>query len=282
MAEVVTEQYCTVIPAPVKSLEEWIKSNVYPGDPKNGNKSHRSAPCRYGCPDVPEPFKPSYRGIEIENMINDPDNYEIRHKVEISSDLNVIFNGALIAESPKQKCGKSKKIINRNQAEKLRFCHAVIWSLMNDQENLKDHIARCPALEINQIKDEVPDEVPAIIATPEVVSVPVIQAPSEDLGLYEPTKDDLIEIKITQDQITGYPVIIEMNCDEINYEVDLERLESDLREAFFEDDNSEYDTLEYDQPMIAEVYSLINPVSIAPVIIRQWSYKNIIIQEVPA
>lgn len=72
----------------------------------------------------------SYSRIDQDNEINDPDNYEIKHKVIINKDYSVSLNDRLIASAPTKK----------TRAFKERFCKAIIWSLMNDQDCLRDKL----------------------------------------------------------------------------------------------------------------------------------------------
>lgn len=89
----------------------------------------------------PKPSVPSYTGIQNENTIHHPDDYEVLITAEIREDLNVYLNGVLIAESPKLKRNARGKDIQTTQAEKARFCRGVIWWLMNDEICLKDKLS---------------------------------------------------------------------------------------------------------------------------------------------
>lgn len=76
----------------------------------------------------------NYTGIELTTTIQDG------IIAEITPDLNVTLNGVLIAVSPKLTTTKTGKEKARTQAEKLRFCKAVIWALINDETSLKDKL----------------------------------------------------------------------------------------------------------------------------------------------
>jgi hypothetical protein len=77
------------------------------------------------------PGKPSYSKITQDNDIYDPDNYEIKHKVTFDTkDYFVTLNDHNIAIAP----------LKKTKAFKERFCKAVIWSLMNDPDCLRDKL----------------------------------------------------------------------------------------------------------------------------------------------
>jgi hypothetical protein len=89
----------------------------------------------------------SYSRIDQDNEIHDPDNYEIKHNVTINKDYSVSLNNRLIASAP----------IKKTKAFKERFCKAVIWSLMNDPDCLRD--------KLKEISGIIADEKPVIIET---------------------------------------------------------------------------------------------------------------------
>jgi len=60
---------------------------------------------------------------------------------EITPELNVTLNGILIAVSPKLTTTKNGKEKARTQSEKLRFCKAVIWALVHDENCLNDKLS---------------------------------------------------------------------------------------------------------------------------------------------
>jgi len=89
------------------------------------------------------PGKPSYKGITKENETHDPDDYTIIHKITIQ-DYQVFLNDILIGTAP---AGKTK-------AFKGKFCKAVVWSLMNDPECLKDKLAEITGSPVTEIIQE--------------------------------------------------------------------------------------------------------------------------------
>jgi len=94
------------------------------------------------------PGKPSYSKITQDNDIHDPDNYEIKHKITFDTkDYFVTLNDHNIAIAP----------LKKTKAFKERFCKAVIWSLMNDADCLRD--------KLKEISGIIADEKPAIIET---------------------------------------------------------------------------------------------------------------------
>ncbi|MDD2246354.1 MAG: hypothetical protein PHC39_04650 [Proteiniphilum sp.] len=91
----------------------------------------------------------SYTHIELTTKIQDGIIAEITPK------LNVLLNGVLIAESPKLTTTKSGKEKARTQAERLRFCKAVVWALINDEMSLKDKLLEIGC--IQPVNDSVKD-----------------------------------------------------------------------------------------------------------------------------
>lgn len=60
---------------------------------------------------------------------------------EITENLDVTLNGVIIAVSPKLTTTKTGKEKARSQSDKLRFCKAVVWALINDETSLKDKLS---------------------------------------------------------------------------------------------------------------------------------------------
>ena len=85
----------------------------------------------------------SYSGINQDNQISDPVNDEICHKITIQ-DYQVFLNDIPIGTAPE---GKTK-------AFKGKFCKAVVWSLMNDPECLKDKLAEITGSPVTEIIQE--------------------------------------------------------------------------------------------------------------------------------
>ena len=71
----------------------------------------------------------SYRNITAENTVHDPEDYTIVHTITIENNT-VFLNGKYIIGAP---AGKTK-------AFKEKFCKAVVWSLLNDDQGLKDKL----------------------------------------------------------------------------------------------------------------------------------------------
>ena len=282
-----TEQYCTVIPAPVKSLEQWIDHHIHKrhGDPNaKCVKAHKFVPCRFGTPDIPEPFKPSYHGIETINKINDPDS-DLIHVVEIRG-FDVYFNGALITESY-ERFDSLRHYKPPTKANLLKFCKAVIWSILPrdivtfnggkngvvttalDDAELRRYIALYPALDINQIHEETSE--PAIIAAPELLAVPEIlktpvvlyAAMGEDLSLPEP------DPVLSYEELTGYPAIEPVD----HILVDIEEMVYDAKERHY--DNLDQD---YQHETTEEIINAFMPARVTGWI----SHLKLSIQEVPS
>lgn len=77
----------------------------------------------------------SYANIELTTTIRDG------IIAEITPELNVTLNGVLIAVSPKLTTTKTGKEKARSQSEKLRFCKAVVWALVHDENCLNDKLS---------------------------------------------------------------------------------------------------------------------------------------------
>jgi len=250
-----------------KTLES-IKGFHNGNNAKTYKNEHRSTLCKFGTVQVGELCKPSYSGIETVNKINDPDQYDLIHVVEITPDYMVLFNGAVIAGAPEYQYlayGKKKK---ETTTKRLQYCKAVIYSLMPDRggsfykmvvaddTELRRYIALYPALASNQnaeMQQIMADEMPIVV--PEVITV---QEPARDI------LPILAEgLGLTEKEIDGHPdaeELFDLQCNDLmQFEVELEYLECDLREAFFEDEEP-LDYPDEDIPAISEMWALINPV----------------------
>ena len=196
-------------------------------------------------------------------------NYEICHN-------RITIDGYYVCDAPDNHSDGKKYTV----AQKLKFCKAVIWQLMYDEGSLRDQIALLGTGPINRVIRSVPDKVPEVIA----VSAPIAPV-LEDLVLPE------VLNAYTHEGITGCPSAEEFEdlvlCHSTNYEIELEDLERDLFEGYYEsctnsDNGSEYDSLslENENNCGEEIilYDLIHPV-ISPVIIRQWNHGRMIITE---
>jgi hypothetical protein len=167
---------------------------------------------------------------------------------EIREDMNVYLNGVFIAESPKLKRNAKGKDILTTQPEKLRFCKAVIWALLNDEISLKDKLA--------------------------------------DIGYIPPVNDTVKDFMFEEITMSPYPGIGETNLvmDAMNDEIDRDNLSSLLHEELSDMDHEEYEGYFKDQndSEIREYLSSITPVNV----ISKWSMPHLrisIIEEcVPA
>jgi hypothetical protein len=260
-------------------------------------KGSKGSPCNYGST---LPYKPSYSKISNEVILMDPDNYLVKHKIEITPFMDVLFNGALIATSPKLKKNAKGKDINRTQAEKLKFCRAVIWSIIPseirvyqkdsngkmgtqtipDDAELRRYVALYPALIDNQICDDVKEEladmaaIKALRSAPEVIAV---SAPIVTVDLPERLS------AYTHEGITGYPLVID-DSDLTSNEAMADLLTNgmfDLGESMISNMAGDAGSDE------REIYEILNPVFIsAPVIvhnpaavIRSWMHGRMMISE---
>lgn len=278
------------------TMEQWIDRNVHKnkGNPNlKSVKAHKFVPCRFGNPDVPSKYNPSYRGINEDNQIPDPDNYEIKHKIEIIN-YEVLFNGVPIARAPEPFTGKLKGKSQWTPARRISFCKAVIWGIIPsetrvyqkdtngkmctqtipDDSELRRYIALYPAVLDNQcddVKEEMMDKI-AINALPGIIAISAPVVPVvEDLVLPEHLN------AYTPEGITGYPSaeVVEdlLLRHSINYEVEIEEIESTLIEGLYDMiDNRDHrcDRDNYPEET-AQMYDLVYP-AVHPVIVRSWTH----------
>ena len=219
------------------------------------------------------------------NKINDPDQYGLIHVIEIWN-FDVYFNGALIAESY-ERFDAMRHYKPPTKANRLKFCKAVIWSIIphymqawdktnrksitvQDDAELRRYIALYPALVSNQdaemqqiMADEMPIVMPEIIAVPEPARdiLPIL---AEGLGL-------------TDEEINGFPAVYQgidlMPEVESMVKADLEEMNGHYE---YRDGIDELDYADEDLPVISEMWALINPM---PVVIRQWTHRGMSIIE---
>jgi len=165
----------------------------------------------------------SYSGINSDNQIRDPVNGEIWHKITIR-DHQVFLNDILIGTAP---AGKTK-------AQKEKFCKAVIWSLMNDPECLKDKLS----------------EIGIITAEPEKV-IDHIQEYNNGIDIG----------RMYEDELTGYPsseVTYDLTIDqELRSEIEISTIESDLDEA--DQDHENYEDDHYSDLLMVECLNEVFP-----------------------
>jgi len=184
-------------------------------------------------------------------------NYEICHN-------RITIDGYYVCDAPDNHSDGKKYTV----AQKLKFCKAVIWQLMNDEGSLRDQIALLGTVPINRVIRSVPDKVPEVIA----VSAPIVPVIEENYIDPYPSAEEFEDLVL---------------CHSTNYEIELEDLERELFEGYYEsctnsDNGSKYDSLslENENNCGEEVilYDLIHPV-ISPVIIRQWTHGTMKITE---
>lgn len=230
---------------PVKTHDEWIAAfKAKPGDPKLRRKDHHFSPCRYGGPQVGEKYKPSLKDISTDMDIGD-DKGNI-HLVKIING-EVVFNGVIIATAPVYGTNGRKKTI----AQQMTFCKAVLWSLRNDDRNLNEYALKYPSL--------LPAAVPT--AAPEVDTQDYNNG--VDLGRIFPS--DITGCPNTEIVLSGKTLIPAIPAD-------IQEMVIDAKVRHYDELDQEY---QHETPE-----EIIN--AFMPVIIRQWSYKGIVIQEVPA
>ena len=167
-----------VIKEPKKEIDHYAVPKGHPLKEMK-NQHHAIAIPQKAIHEIKESTPlPSLKDIsDKETSIHEPGNYEVVHIAEIREDKdingpNVYLNGCPIAYSPKWKRNKKGKDIARTLAEKLRFCKAVVYFLINDEENLKEHIARIQPLVKTVVPELIPVEIPDYISayTPEAIT----------------------------------------------------------------------------------------------------------------
>ena len=143
------------------------------------------------------PYKPSYAKIDNMTELSDPDNYELKHIIEIK-DNEVFFNGSIIARAPLTHNNGKKFTI----AQKAQFCKAVVYSIIPGE--IKTHLNEMgkACKEIRTITDdlyfrELIAQYPAIVPQKESQEIPAIIP--DDLVLPETIS------AYTPEAITGYP-----------------------------------------------------------------------------
>ena len=155
------------------------------------------------------------------------------------------------------------------QAEKLKFCRAVIWSIIPQDMQIGDYhkgcttisddseLRRYAALYPARIEDQ-DEDVKAVMAEemgiPE--TIPVVLP--DNLSAY------------TYQGITGYPLVTdesELTSSESEYELTVNGM-FNLSESMMVDLVDEY------TPELSEMYEILNPS-----VIRQWNRGSMVIQE---
>ena len=242
----------------------------------------------------PLPGVPSYSKIGNETILSDPDNYEIKHRIEITPLMDVSFNGVIIARSPKLKKNAKGKDIARTQAEKLKFCKAVVWGI---DPSYQGYVIKRVKNSSGQMEDQTfPDDlyfrelIAKYPAVPEVITVSAPSAPlltspmelsKEDFDkcfeLVHPVKSGVIDPcpSLTLEEITGYPNTEELlKGKTFHPKIPVEALELSEMEAE-SIKNDEYDNyysgIEHSQNELSQMYDLVYP-AVHPVIVRAWTH----------
>lgn len=123
------------------------RDHYTPGSPGKG-RDHKYVPLKLGwiissamrAHSINERPGPSYARIGPINEITD---LGISHTLEIR-DYSVFLNGSLICQAPG----------NKTRAFKEKFCKAVIWGLMDNRDDLRDHLDK---IEDKRILERAPD-----------------------------------------------------------------------------------------------------------------------------
>jgi len=103
------------------------------GRNKPTSRNYTFTPIRYGTPDVPDKYKPSYSKITNKNTVYDNVTCK-KHIVEIIEN-SVFFNGSLIATDPEKSSDGKKK----TKTQKQNFCKAVIYSIIPGEIKTGDY-----------------------------------------------------------------------------------------------------------------------------------------------
>ena len=78
------------------------------------------------------PYKPSYSRIEDITTLSDPNNYDLKHIIEIKNN-EVFFNGSIIARAPLTHNNGKKFTI----AQKAQFCKSVVYTIIPQTKYIK-------------------------------------------------------------------------------------------------------------------------------------------------
>ena len=210
----------------------------------------------------PLPYIPSYLKIGLTGVLVTPEvkgectnlviQAERTYNYEITVDCSVLVDGYFVSQPP-VKHDTGKKF---TQSERVKFCKAIVWQMMNDETTLRETVQN-----IGTIHESV--------IVPEVIAVSAPIAPViEDLVLPE------VLNAYTHEGITGYP-----DGEIFKYTPDYDRL---LINGMFDHGPSmldnEIDTGfmdEIEKESIGEMFAAFNPV-----IIRQWNHGSMKISEV--
>ena len=202
------------------------------------------------------PYKPSYSRIEDITTLSDPDNYELKHVIEIKNN-EVFFNGSIIARAPLTHNNGKKFTI----AQRAQFCKAVVYSIIPGEikRPIKDHPSKCVVYE------SIPDDeyLKELIA-----QYPAIMPQKEDQEIPAIIPEDIVIENITLSPYPGMGILEKAMTNKNWLEIeDREYAALDIKTDLIEDMypmGSEYDSLslenEYNRGEEIELYNLLNPV----------------------
>jgi hypothetical protein len=219
----------------------------------------KGSKCNYGSS---LPYKPSYAKIGNLTELSDPDNYELKHVIEIK-DNAVFFNGYFLVSAPMFH-NNGKKFTG---AQRASFCKAVIYSIIPGEikRNVKNKHGN---MEYMAVPDD--EYLRELIAKYPPVNAP-IEAIKDDLVL----PDDISAY--THEALTGYPEDI------FKYTPDygVEEYDTLLINGMFDHGPSmmdnEIDTAfmdDIEKESIGEMFNAFNPV-----IVQKWNHRNMVIIE---
>jgi len=202
------------------------------------------------------PYKPSYSRIEDITTLSDPNNYDLKHIIEIKN-YEVFFNGSIIARAPLTHNNGKKFTI----AQKAQFCKAVVYSIIPGEikRPIKDHPSKCVVYESipdDEYLKELIAQCPAIVPQKEAQEMPAI------------IPEDIIIENITLSPYPGIGILEKAMTNKNWLEIeDREYAIRDIKTDLIEDMypmGSEYDSLslenEYNRGEEIELYNLLNPV----------------------
>lgn len=271
---------------PILTEEQWLsalkesmkgfhgKYDRKTGGNKPTSRNYTFTPIRYGTPDVPDKYNPSYSkikndGVLLIGAILDTKGLEITpekvYKYEICQN-RITIDGYYVCDAPDYHSNGKKY----TPYQKEKFCKVVIWQLLTDEGSLTDQIAKLGNGPIERVIRDIPERITVDDYVP--VDTPEINI------------DHIVE-NITLSPYPGIGVLEQSMKNKHWLEIeDREYATRDLTRDVFEDMypmGSEYDSLsletEYNKGEESVLYNLINPS-----IIRSWRHGSMIIQEIAA
>lgn len=167
--------------------------------------------------------------------------------------MDVTLNGVIIASAPKFTTTKTGKEKARTQAQKLRFCKAVIWGLMDDENALKDKLSeigyRVPAHESDPVDQLVEN---------------ITMSPYPGPAIVE-------EIEYTEAYEYRQKIRDDMNTIIINFDDDPEESPYEITGAYLNPENN-----------LESPEEIINAFCTIPAAGTYYPHLRVYIQEVPA